>query len=111
MNNVNLIGRLTSDPRIITTRTGKKVAHFSIAINGASSTVFVQITAWSPVCNTVESYVKKGQNVGISGRLSTSSNGGLEVIANAVHLIENRGTNQNVSDSYREDDDDLDFPD
>ena len=109
MNNVNLIGRLTADPKVITTKTGKKVAHFNIAINGTGTTVFVPITAWSPVCDTVQKYVRKGQNVGISGRLSTSSNGGLEVIANAVHLIETRPTTGKEPSSNE--DYDLDFPD
>ena len=106
MNSVNLIGRLTGEPRMTQTKTGKKVGHFCIAINGANSAVFIQITAWNPVCDTVEKYCHKGNMIGISGRLTTSSNGNLEVTANSIHLMDTR---QTPNDSTNETSDD-DFP-
>lgn len=93
MNSVNLIGRLTGEPRVITTKTGKKVAHFNLALNGQrGNTTFVQITAWDQCCTTVEKYLHKGYQVGIAGRLATSNSGELEVVANAISLIESVAT-------------------
>lgn len=92
MNNVNLIGRLTGEPKIIETRTGKMVAHFNLAINGQkNNTTFVQITAWDQCCTTTQKYLHKGYQVGISGRLTNSNSGSLEVVANAISLIESVG--------------------
>lgn len=107
MNNVSIIGRLTADPRTITTKTGRKVSHFSVAINNPNSVIYVNITAWSPICDTVERFLRKGQNVGISGRLATDSSGKLEVIVNTIHLLE---PHKETGKNSEEDTNLLDFP-
>lgn len=90
MNSVNLIGRLVQDPKTSTTRSMKDVSHFTIAINNKASAVFVPVTAWEPLCDTVDKYLRKGNQVGVTGRLSTSSNGNLEIIASSIYLVDSK---------------------
>lgn len=77
MNKVILIGRLTKDPEIRTTSTGKKVASFSIAISdgkdssGQDITQFFDVSAWDKLADITESYIKKGTRVAIVGSLRT----------------------------------------
>ena len=79
MNKVILIGRLTKDPEIRSTSTGKKVASFSIAVNdgknsaGEDMTQFFNCSAWEKLADIIESYVNKGIQVGIVGQLKNRS--------------------------------------
>lgn len=73
MNSVNLIGRLTRNPELRTTKTGKSVCSFSIAINHGfkeNKTVsYIDCEFWSSTAEYVSNYLKKGNLVSISGEL------------------------------------------
>lgn len=79
LNRVQLIGRLGKDPESKYTPTGKKVAHFSVAISqrwktGGESkeyTEWVNIEAWGRLGEVCQDYLKKGSLVYIEGRLKT----------------------------------------
>ena len=79
LNRVQLIGRLGKDPESKFTPTGKKVAHFSIAISqrwktGGESkeyTEWVYIEAWGRLGEVCQEYLKKGSLVYLEGRLKT----------------------------------------
>ncbi len=79
MNKVFLIGRLTKDPEIRVTTTGKKVASFSIAVNegkdadGQEVTQFFNCTAWEKLGEVLENYTPKGTKVAIIGSLKNRS--------------------------------------
>jgi single-strand DNA-binding protein len=79
MNKVFIIGRLTKDPEIRTTTTGKKVASFSVAVsdgkdqNGQELTQYFNMSAWERLAEIIESYVKKGTKVAIFGSLKNRS--------------------------------------
>ncbi len=77
INKVILIGHLAGDPETRETKTGKKVANFSIATN-YDTTVdgekkqyadFHRIVAWGNLAETAEKWLKKGMGVYIEGRL------------------------------------------
>ena len=77
INRVILIGRLTKDPELKYTQNGSSVANFTIA-NGRTYTVsgdkkeytsFFNCIAWSKLGETIAQYCKKGQRVGLEGRL------------------------------------------
>ncbi|MFH0834120.1 MAG: single-stranded DNA-binding protein [Patescibacteria group bacterium] len=80
INRVILIGHLTGDPEIRETKTGKKVASFSIATNYDRTvdgekrqyTDFHRITAWGRLAETAEKWLKKGMGVFVEGRLHNS---------------------------------------
>lgn len=80
LNRVQLIGRLGKDPESKFTPTGKKVAHFSVAVSnrwksgeGESKeyTEWVNVEAWGRLGEVCQEYLKKGSLVYIEGRLKT----------------------------------------
>ena len=79
LNRVQLIGRLGKDPDSKYTPTGKKVAHFSLAVSqrwktGGESkeyTEWVNIEAWGRLGEVCQEYLKKGSLVYLEGRLKT----------------------------------------
>jgi len=80
LNRVQLIGRLGKDPESKFTPTGKKVAHFSVAVSnrwkssdGESKeyTEWVNVEAWGRLGEICQEYLKKGSLVFVEGRLKT----------------------------------------
>ena len=77
MNKVILMGRLTRDTEVRYTQTNNTlVASFSIAVNRRFTRPgeerqadFINIVAWSKLGEFCSKYFKKGQQVGIIGRL------------------------------------------
>ena len=79
LNRVQLIGNLGKDPESKYTSTGKKVAHFSIAVTNRwkagsetkENTEWVNIEAWGRLGEVCQEYLKKGSLVYVEGRLKT----------------------------------------
>jgi single-strand DNA-binding protein len=106
LNRVQLIGRLGKDPESRFTPTGKKVAHFSVAISNhwkdregemRESTEWVNVEAWERLGETCQQYLKKGSLVYVDGRLKTDKveNQGdtryfTKVVAQTVQFLDNR---------------------
>jgi single-strand DNA-binding protein len=71
-NRVILVGNLTRDPEIRYTQSGKSVTKFTLAVNNPRNkeeTTFVDIVAWDRLGETCNSYLKKGGNTLVEGRL------------------------------------------
>lgn len=77
-NNVQLIGRLGNDPELRTFDSGKKMTSFSLATNETyynnkgekvEDTQWHNIVAWGKKAETIESYLKKGSEIAIQGKL------------------------------------------
>lgn len=80
MNRVVLIGRLTRDPELRTTNTGKNVVSFSIAVNkrfkpqdGSPDADFFRCTAWGSTADFVSNYLTKGRLIALDGRIEQRS--------------------------------------
>ena len=80
LNRVELIGRLGRDPESKFTPTGKRVAHFSVAVSNnwktnegetKESTEWVNVEAWERLGVVCQEYLRKGSLVYIDGRLKT----------------------------------------
>jgi single-strand DNA-binding protein len=80
LNRVQLIGRLGKDPETRFTPTGKKVAHFSLAVSNRwksasgetkENTEWVNIEVWGGLADICQQYLQKGRLVYIEGRLKT----------------------------------------
>ncbi len=79
MNKVILMGRLTKDPEVRYTQTNNTlVASFSLAVNRRFARQgeerqadFFNVVAWNKTGEFVSKYFKKGQQVGVIGRLQT----------------------------------------
>jgi single-strand DNA-binding protein len=71
-NRVILVGNLTRDPEIRYTQSGKGVCKFTLAVNNPRNkeeTTFVDIVAWDRIGETCNTYLKKGSNTLVEGRL------------------------------------------
>lgn len=79
INRVVLVGRLTRDPELRTTTTGKSVVTFSIAVDkrmkptdGSPTADFFRVKAWGQTAEFVSNYINKGRLVAVDGRLEQS---------------------------------------
>ncbi|MFM1878140.1 MAG: hypothetical protein RLZZ241_1006 [Bacteroidota bacterium] len=77
-NKVQLIGNLGQDPEITILEKGGKLAKFSIATNETyrnssgekvTDTQWHQVVAWGKTADIVESYLNKGKEVAVEGKL------------------------------------------
>jgi single-strand DNA-binding protein len=67
-NQFTLIGRLTKEPILKSTSTGKSVCEISLAVsNGKDDTSFIQVSFWNKIADTISKYCKKGDLLGVNG--------------------------------------------
>lgn len=102
VNRTILIGRLTRDPELRTTSTGKDVVEFSIAVNKRIKPAegpdadFFRVRAWGQVARYVGEYIGRGRLVAVDGRLEQrtwqDANGNkresIEVVADNVNALD-----------------------
>ena len=80
LNQVVLVGRLTTDPTCSSLENGKKRTTINLAVSrsykntdGTYDTDFINCILWNGIAENTCEYCKKGDIVGIKGRLQTSS--------------------------------------
>ena len=127
MNKVVLMGRLTKDPDIKCTQSNTQVASFSLAVNRRFAKQgeerqadFINIVAWSKTAEFVSKYFRKGQQVGVIGRIQTRNYDDdkgtkhyiTEVIAEEVYFADSKKESETVNTTENEfapiQDDDID---
>ena len=101
LNVVAIMGRLTADPQMRQTQSGKSVASFRVAVdrgrkdaNGQNQTDWLDVVAWDKTADFVSRYFSKGSMIAVTGRLQSRNyqdkNGNnrtaIEVVANNVHF-------------------------
>ena len=74
MNNVQLIGRLGTDPEARTTGGGTAVVNVSLAVSkriksGEDQTTWVRLVLWDKLAQVVMQYCRKGSQIAIVGEL------------------------------------------
>lgn len=76
MNKVLLIGRLGAEPKTTTFENGKKVTKFSLAttefFGEKKETTWHNIDIWGDYGVKMCSFIKKGSQIGVEGRISTN---------------------------------------
>jgi len=79
LNQTVLVGRLANDPELYETETGKKLTRITLAvprtyknINGEYDTDFIGCKLWQNVAQSTTDYCRKGDLVGVKGRIQTS---------------------------------------
>lgn len=79
-NKVQLIGHVGNAPEILTLESGKKLAKFSIATNETyknnkgekiTDTQWHNVVAWGKTAELIETYVPKGKEIGVEGKLTS----------------------------------------
>ncbi len=76
INQVILMGRLTRDPEVRTTASGKTITSFSLAVDRGGQddqADFFDITAWEKLGELVSQYLSKGRRCLVQGRLRQDS--------------------------------------
>ena len=78
LNQVVLVGRLVKDPEVIEKEKGKKVSYVTVAVprsfknmDGEYETDFIRCILWDLVAKNTAEYCKKGDIIGIKGRIET----------------------------------------
>lgn len=74
MNTIVIKGRLTRDPEIRNTQTGKSVTNFSVAVNRRfqkDKADFFNVTAWEKTGEFVSKYFHKGQEIAVQGEMQS----------------------------------------
>ncbi len=117
MNKVELIGRITADPELRYTQSNKAYTRFTIAVNrgfknedGESEADFISVVAWEKRAETICKYVKKGNRLGLVGRIQTGSyekedgtRGYLtDVIVGELEFLENKPKEEKPAPEYQE---------
>lgn len=106
LNRITICGRLTRDPELRTTSTGKDVVEFSIAVNkrikpaeGADADFF-RVKAWGQTASYVGEYIGRGRLVSVDGRLESRKYTDKE--GNNREIVEIVAENVNALDRPRE---------
>ena len=76
MNRVDLVGRITADPEVKFSASGKAYVRFSLAVNRESKDKGVDYpncTAFGKTAELIGEWVKKGKLLAITGRIQTGS--------------------------------------
>jgi single-strand DNA-binding protein len=98
-NQCQFIGRLGKDPDFQVTQNGKPVTKFSLAVDqGKDQTMWLNVTTWEKLAETVEKYARKGMQVFVQGKLQLRpyqdkqkvERVSVEIIATVVQLLEKR---------------------
>ena len=112
INNVTLVGRLTRDPELRYTPSNIAITTFNLAVNrnfknqaGDREADFINCMIWSQQAENFANWCKKGNLVGITGRIQTRSYDNqqgqrvyvTEVVADTFKLLEKRDNTANQS--------------
>ena len=80
LNRVVLTGHLTKDPELKVTQSGLSVVQFVVGVqrqfarkDGEREADFISCVAWRKTAENIAKYFKKGQLIGIDGRVQTRS--------------------------------------
>ena len=74
MNKTITMGRLTDEPKVSQTQSGKKVAKFNMAVDRiGEGTDYPSFIAWEKRAEFIENYCHKGTKLLIEGHIQTGS--------------------------------------
>ncbi|KOS64653.1 single-stranded DNA-binding protein [Lysinibacillus agricola] len=105
INRVVLVGRLTKDPELRYTPNGIASCRFTLAVNrtftneqGERDADFISCVAWRKQAENLANYQRKGNLLGIEGRIQTGSYEGqdgkrvytTDVVADSIQFLEPR---------------------
>ena len=110
INNVVLVGRMTRDAELRYTPQNQAVATFSLAVNrnfknqnGEYDADFINCVIWGKLAENFANWTKKGNLVGITGRIQTRNYENqqgqrvyvTEMVAESFQLLEKRDNSAN----------------
>ena len=113
MNKAILIGRLTKDPELRTTPTGRNVCQFSVAVsrnftNANGEADFINCVVWDKQAENLVKYQKKGNQIAVEGRIQTRNYDDkdgkkvyvTEILASNISFLDSKGTGATGNTSF-----------
>ena len=115
MNKAILIGRLTKDPELRTTPTGRNVCQFSVAVsrnftnaNGEREADFINCVVWDKQAENLVKYQKKGNQIAVEGRIQTRNYDDkdgkkvyvTEILGSNISFLDSKGTGATGNTSF-----------
>jgi len=107
MNLVVLTGRLTRDPEMKYSASGKAYCRFSLAVSRAfqkDQTDFINCVAFGKTAELIGEYMRKGKMCGVQGRIQTDvyeNNGEKKytttIVTDKIEFLESRGSGEHAS--------------
>ena len=105
LNQVVLVGRLVEDPKVITNESGKKFSNITIGVprpyknkDGLYDTDFIEVTLWNNIAENTAEYCKKGDIIGVKGKLKRTGIE-LKIVAEKItFLSSNKGEEKNETE-------------
>ncbi len=80
LNQVVMVGRLVKDPELKESEGGKKYTSITLAVprsyknmDGEYDTDFIDVVLWDGIAENAFEYCKKGDLIGVKGRIETGS--------------------------------------
>ena len=73
MNTIQLIGRLTEQPKLDTMTGGKQVCRLRLAVPGVNrddTPVFIDLEAWDTLAAACDTHLETGRRVAVTGRIA-----------------------------------------
>jgi single-strand DNA-binding protein len=121
MNNVILMGRLTRDPELKYSQSGKAYCRFTVAINrefNREEADFINCLAFGKTAETIAEWLGKGRRIALQGRIQTGNyenkNGEkvntFEVVADRFEFVDSAKSEENNKNVRSEEDLEDDFP-
>lgn len=100
LNQVILVGRLVQDPEIKELENGSRLCYINLAVprswknaDGIYETDFINCIVWNNIADNVKEYCKKGDLLGIKGRVQTKQEEDkniIEIVAEKVTFLSSR---------------------
>ena len=118
INRVILVGRLTRDPELRSTQSGRSVVSFTLAVDRRKSrdadpnlptADFISCVAWSQTAELLSQYTHKGSQIGVEGRIQTRNYEDpnvpgkrvyvTEVVCDSVTFLDTRNSGNNMQNT------------
>jgi len=95
LNSAALIGRLTRDPQLSHTKSGRAVSTLRVAVNDGPEPAFHDVVVWGRTAEVVCQYMRKGRLIHAEGRMQLRSwnakdgteRRNAELVANRVQFL------------------------
>lgn len=116
LNQIVLVGRLTKEPELIETESGKTYSNITLAVprpyknaEGIYDTDFINCSIWNNVAINTSEYCKKGDLIGIKGRVQSNlyddketgeNKFKMEIVAEKVTFLTSKSHNEPENERY-----------
>lgn len=109
LNQTVIVGRIVKDPEVKELENGKKVSNITLAVprsyknkDGEYETDFIDCTLWGSVAENTAEYCRKGDMVGVKGRVETDTyekdgqtHKSMNIVAEKLTFLSNKKINEN----------------